>query len=350
MWQQDGPVSHLSSSQDSLPPAEPHGGQPAASSAELQLHPDDLSGCQRSKVALISTAVVRAITEDCRCPSPNTVNQWSPTWCLWGHLCAPAYWSADKHQLKCHRKAASSSGVAAKTLILGGSSSGVCHPEKDQDSITVDIGDSLEELSHTREKPSQCLECKKSFYCKSALITHQRIHTRERPHKCLGCGKSFTRRSDLIQHGRIHTGERPHKCLDCEKSFRYRSVLLSHLRTHTGEKPHKCLGCGKSFMWRSTLVLHQRIHTGERSHKCLDCVNSFRWKSNLIRHRRIHTGERPRKCLDCGKSFIWRSALVLHQRIHTGERPYKCLDCGKSFTQRSNLIKHGRIHTASKIL
>ncbi|KAG6921594.1 zinc finger protein 251, partial [Chelydra serpentina] len=125
-----------------------------------------------------------------------------------------------------------------------------------------------------------------------------------------------------------HSEEKPYKCLDCGKRFRFSANLIKHWRTHTGEKSYECLDCGKSFSEKSHFITHQRLHTGERPYKCLECGKKFNETSHLMSHHRTHTGEKPYKCLDCGKSFGRKPYLIIHQRLHTGERPYKCLECG----------------------
>nr|XP_056700232.1 zinc finger protein 436-like [Euleptes europaea] len=199
-----------------------------------------------------------------------------------------------------------------------------------------------------REKPYQCVHCRKSFSCIKSLAVHQRIHSGEKPYKCLECGKGFTRSGDLTQHQRIHSGEKPYKCLECGKSFGRKTNLTCHQGIHTGEKPHKCLACGKSFHQKIDLTHHQRIHSGEKPYKCLKCGKSFSRKTYLTYHQGIHTGEKPHKCLACGKCFRRKAELTYHQRIHTGEKPYKCLECGESFHQKTGLTSHQRIHSGEK--
>ncbi|KAJ8367433.1 hypothetical protein AAFF_G00317810 [Aldrovandia affinis] len=202
--------------------------------------------------------------------------------------------------------------------------------------------------THTGKRPCHCSQCGKSFTYPSLLTVHQRIHTGERPYHCSQCGKSFTRSSSLTLHQQTHTGECPYPCSQCGKNFNTLYHLKRHLLVHTGERPYHCSQCGKSFNTLQALKRHQRTHTGERPYHCSQCGKSFNQSSTLILHQQTHTGQRPYHCSQCGKSFTYPSLLTVHQRIHTGERPYHCAQCGKSFTRSSSLMLHQRTHTGER--
>ncbi|XP_069509269.1 zinc finger protein 34-like [Ambystoma mexicanum] len=84
--------------------------------------------------------------------------------------------------------------------------------------------------SRARQYP--CMECEKSFFEKSHLITHRRTHSGEKPYACTFCYKRFNRKDNLNVHVRIHTGETPYKCRKCEKNFRRKSELVDHQSKH----------------------------------------------------------------------------------------------------------------------
>ncbi|XP_072279455.1 uncharacterized protein [Pyxicephalus adspersus] len=224
---------------------------------------------------------------------------------------------------------------------------------------------------HGDENTFSCVQCRKSFSKKRALLAHQRSHLNKRTFLCSLCGKSFVKGTAFLRHQKrhkrerpfsssdggkcfiqkrkrrrekIHTGERPFSCSECGKSFVRKSVLNDHKRIHTGERPFSCLVCGKSFARKSVLIDHKRIHTGERPFSCLECGKSFARKYVLMEHQKVHVGQRPFSCEACGKSFARKSVLTEHQKVHLGQRPFSCEECGKSFVRKSVLNEHRRMH------
>ncbi|XP_078511940.1 uncharacterized protein LOC144770960 isoform X2 [Lissotriton helveticus] len=85
-----------------------------------------------------------------------------------------------------------------------------------------------------RVRAFPCLNCEKSFFCRSSLMYHYRTHTGERPHVCPFCTKTYSRSHHLKEHIRLHTGERPHTCPVCQQTFIYKSHFNSHRRKKHG--------------------------------------------------------------------------------------------------------------------
>lgn len=66
--------------------------------------------------------------------------------------------------------------------------------------------------NHTREKPYECNQYRKSFHCSSLLTMNTRVLSGENPYECNKCWKAFISLSFLRQHRRIHTGQKSYEC------------------------------------------------------------------------------------------------------------------------------------------
>ncbi|XP_028975443.1 uncharacterized protein LOC105007653 isoform X4 [Esox lucius] len=170
-----------------------------------------------------------------------------------------------------------------------------------------------------KERPIECIYCRKCYNSTSKLKAHVRLLHRGKPCPCKYCGKPFKHKGDLSKHMRSHTGEKPFSCGDCGKSFSVTKNLTRHKLIHTGEKPFHCDDCGLNFSLKRNLNRHQLIHTGEKPFKCDDCGRSFRVKESLTDHMRTHTGEKPLRCGECGNSFNYKQALKRHMLTHSRE-------------------------------
>ena len=66
-------------------------------------------------------------------------------------------------------------------------------------------------------------------------------HSDEKPYECINCAKSFKTLALLKSHERIYQPKE--KCDTCGKKVR---ALAEHLKTHNNEKKYACKFCDKA--------------------------------------------------------------------------------------------------------
>lgn len=144
---------------------------------------------------------------------------------------------------------------------------------------------SLIQKDKSKERPTTCEECQRTFRTYHQLVLHSRIHKRDRAgaDSPTSSVEGKLSRAGSLDHGEdeegfeeaaltenMGTGEdgfdkvkgRSKECSYCGKSFRSSYYLTVHLRTHTGEKPYKCVYCDYAAAQKTSLKYHL-----ERRHK-----------------------------------------------------------------------------------
>ena len=195
-------------------------------------------------------------------------------------------------------------------------------------------------MSHTGERPSQCLQCKKAFKFPSGLKYHMRLHTKENLLNCEHCNKSFTMVGSLKEHQSSQTFH----CVECRKCFTERA-LAKHKKFQHAETPLPCEHCQKTFKTRQSRNSHVKLHVKTLS--CPQCEARFTYQWQLKKHDFVHTKEGVFNCNTCEKSFQTKTNLDIHTRNHTGETPYPCSLCDKSFKGAFHLKNHQLVHLSN---
>ena len=217
-------------------------------------------------------------------------------------------------------------------------------------------------FTHTREKPFDCLLCKRAFRRQWQLQRHiQFVHTekktkvnKNKEFKCNFCSKVFDRQGKYQRHVMTHTGEKPDPCPICHKFFRGPSDLKIHMKRHDKsyvlEKSHVCEFCGKQLKTTAGLQMHMLIHSGVgKDLICEICGKSFKWQANLYKHQKIHYGVKDYICDFCNKSFSTKTDLTSHiSDLHLDIRNFPCSVCKMSFHTKKNLKQHMQCHSTEK--
>ncbi|KAH3897374.1 zinc finger protein 436-like isoform X2 [Dreissena polymorpha] len=199
-------------------------------------------------------------------------------------------------------------------------------------------------LQQRRETTSKervvCDHCQKVFKRNWHLTRHLLTHTGERPFECIVCHKRFNRKCTLKNHMLVHTREMPFECSVCQRQFNQKGTLNVHMLVHTAEKPFECSVCHKRFHQKSTLAHHMLAHTAEKPFECSLCDKQFSQKSTLMDHMLVHTGEKPFECSVCRERFSRKGVLKNHMWVHRGQSPFECSYCHKQFNKKHNLQRH----------
>ena len=86
--------------------------------------------------------------------------------------------------------------------------------------------------------------------------------------------------------------ERLLSCLECEKTFTCRTGLRRHMKSHSGRFNFWCPTCGKGFHQTAHLDDHMAAHRGEKNYVCQFCDKPYSTRGNLRVHvKKAHPGQ-----------------------------------------------------------
>ncbi|CAF1227674.1 unnamed protein product, partial [Didymodactylos carnosus] len=116
-----------------------------------------------------------------------------------------------------------------------------------EDPNMAKLKDMIDQLERTTNKtdPNECVVCKRTLSCQSALKMHYRTHTGERPFRCKICARAFSTKGNLKTHMNVHrlTGTVPsptiksnfETCPICQKQYPNDVQFQQHLKVHLNE-------------------------------------------------------------------------------------------------------------------
>ncbi|KAM5141654.1 uncharacterized protein ACMZJ9_015368 [Mantella aurantiaca] len=221
-----------------------------------------------------------------------------------------------------------------------------CHASKFSKTVSG-IANFGGHLAVQREKMSQIDSSNKCY--DSHISRHQRVQNEENVCQSFEAIKTFGGPSDLAecevdiwdyQSGKCLNGERQEDNL--EGGFDCQKSLVER-------RQKQDMACLELLTYKSQLIRHRKIHSSEKLFLCSECGKRFGLKSALLRHQMIHSGEKPFACTICGNCFNQRSHYIRHQLSHSGKKPFTCSDCDRSFIQKSDLVKHQKGHRGKKM-
>lgn len=157
--------------------------------------------------------------------------------------------------------------------------------------------------------------------------------------ECSLCKFTCKRPSYLTRHMLTHTGERPHQCIHCPKRFAQKTDLNRHMISHAVHYDFHCKSCGRGFSDADAQKKHENSCKTKR-YSCNQCIYMTFSIGNMELHMRKHTGERPFACDVCDKRFTRVSHLNQHVKLHAEEFDLHCSACGRGFSDENDMEKH----------
>ncbi|XP_055005881.1 zinc finger protein 646 [Boleophthalmus pectinirostris] len=188
---------------------------------------------------------------------------------------------------------------------------------------------SLSNHKKTHEVGSfQCNICGKENSNALALKNHLRSHTSQKKYPCLECGKTFYRPSQLVTHERVHESRQPKEQPPMEVDMGF--------VTHEDQNGHTDCFLSSGISTLNSLsenITDVACNTQTESSDFVDepfksdlSDNSYTDQGSLSHHTKTHQTEMF-ECSVCFKLFNDMDALFNHQKSHKSKGPVDSL-CG----------------------